>query len=301
MATVANWLQAMRLRTLPLALAGIALGNLLAWQAGRFDAGIAALAVLTALLLQIVSNLANDYGDAQKGIDAHRRGPLRVVQGGLISPRAMRRAIALGVLAAVLSGTALIMRGFAVVGYVGIMIWLWPALGAAAVAAALLYTLGKRPYGYRGYGDIAVLVFFGWLAVLGSRALQTGTLHASAWWPATAVGLWSVMVLNLNNMRDRESDAAAGKYTLAVRLGACGALRYHVALLVVSWLTWAAYVLAAYPRGTAIALLLAFTALGGSHLWRLLRHPISTTCDRELPRWSISALGMVVLACVLAP
>ena len=89
------------------------------------------------------------------------------------------------------------------------MIWLWPALGAAAVAAALLYTLGKRPYGYRGYGDIAVLVFFGWLAVLGSRALQTGTLHASAWWPATAVGLWSVMVLNLNNMRDRESDAAA--------------------------------------------------------------------------------------------
>ncbi|EOE6865507.1 1,4-dihydroxy-2-naphthoate polyprenyltransferase [Cronobacter dublinensis] len=222
------WLESLRPRTLPLAFSAIMVGSALAWWQGYFDPVITLLALLTAGLLQILSNLANDYGDAVKGSDKPDRiGPLRGMQKGAITAPQMKRAILLTVALICLSGLALVYvacRSMAdVLGFL--------ALGALSILAAITYTIGTRPYGYMGLGDISVLVFFGWLSVLGSWYLQAHTLISPLWLPATACGLLAAAVLNINNLRDIDSDRRNGKNTLAVRLGPQAARRYHAALL----------------------------------------------------------------------
>jgi len=222
------WLESLRLRTLPLACASVITGSSLAWWQGHFNPGTAVMALLTTALLQILSNLANDYGDAVKGSDTpDRLGPLRGMQKGAITQQQMRIALIFTVALTIVSGVMLILRACRsvndIVGFIG--------LGAVAIVAAIAYTVGKKPYGYLGLGDASVLIFFGWLGVTGSYYLQAHNLPVMLFLPATACGLMAVAVLNVNNMRDIDSDRQNGKYTLAVRLGAINARRYHSLLL----------------------------------------------------------------------
>ncbi|MEN4981051.1 1,4-dihydroxy-2-naphthoate polyprenyltransferase [Erwinia billingiae] len=234
------WLESLRLRTLPLACASVMTGSALAWWQGHFNAGTAALALLTTALLQILSNLANDYGDALKGSDTPARiGPLRGMQKGAISQKQMRSALILTVALTVISGVALVIRACQSVNdFLGFI-----ALGTVAIVAAIAYTVGKKPYGYLGLGDASVLIFFGWLGVMGSYYLQAHQLSLLLLLPATACGLMAVAVLNVNNMRDIESDQQHGKFTLAVRLGASGARRYHQLILTAAVLCCAGFAL----------------------------------------------------------
>jgi len=229
MASVKDWISAARPRTLPLALAGLAIGNFVAAGNGSFQWSICSLSILTATLLQVLSNYANDYGDFVNGADNDDRiGPKRAVQSGVIGTRAMKIAIMLLAILSLISGIALLWFARHNVSLINLGIML--GLGLSAIAAAYKYTASKNPYGYKGLGDIAVFLFFGLLAVLGVYYLQTGTLALSAFLPALGFGALSTGVLNLNNMRDIENDEKAGKITIAVRLGLNRARVYHYIL-----------------------------------------------------------------------
>ncbi|MEA1062709.1 1,4-dihydroxy-2-naphthoate polyprenyltransferase [Erwinia sp. HR93] len=222
------WLESLRPRTLPLAFSSIIVGIALAWWQGFFDPAVALLALLTAGLLQILSNLANDYGDAVKGSDKPDRiGPLRGMQKGVITQRQMKIALMITVALICLSGLALVaLACHSLTDVLGFLL-----LGLLSIIAAITYTVGTRPYGYMGLGDISVLIFFGWLSVVGSWYLQAHMLVFSIFLPATACGLLATAVLNINNLRDINSDKENGKNTLAVRLGPVMARRYHACLL----------------------------------------------------------------------
>ncbi|SFF23040.1 1,4-dihydroxy-2-naphthoate polyprenyltransferase [Thermoflexibacter ruber] len=227
------WLSAFRLRTLPLALSSIFMGSFLAAAHGRFELSIFILAVLTTIFLQILSNLANDYGDSVHGADhSERLGPKRAVQTGKISPQAMKKAIYIFIGLALLSGLSLIWTAFK--DNLSLF-FIFLGLGIAAIIAAITYTAGKKPYGYAGLGDISVLIFFGWVGVIGTYFLYTH--HFGVWilLPATSCGLFAVGVLNINNIRDITSDKKAGKLSIPVRLGREKAVYYHWALLSVGF------------------------------------------------------------------
>jgi 1,4-dihydroxy-2-naphthoate octaprenyltransferase len=225
---VSYWLQAARPRAFPLAAACIGMGGVLAYKVGEMKPIVLGLAILTAVLLQLLSNLANDLGDFTKGADsADRLGPARTVQMGLISPGSMKRAIWIVGFLSFFSGLVLIIAarpGWDV--FLGFL-----ALGLLAMWAAIQYTLGKRPYGYHGLGDLFVFIFFGWVGVLGTYFLQTAAGSWNLLLPASSCGFFAVAVLNINNVRDIPSDRSAGKNTLAVYLGPQGARMYHLLLL----------------------------------------------------------------------
>ncbi|NYS78685.1 MULTISPECIES: 1,4-dihydroxy-2-naphthoate polyprenyltransferase [Halomonadaceae] len=237
------WLLAARPRTLPLACASILLGSGLAATAQAFNPAVLLLALLTAIALQVLSNLANDYGDAASGADdAQRIGPVRAVSSGLLSPQAMRKGMVITALAATLLGLLLLVTAF---GNQWGEILTFVLLGAASLLAAVTYTvgLGGTPYGYRGLGDVAVFIFFGLLGVIGTYYLHVQQLSWLPFLPAAACGLLATAVLNVNNVRDIESDARNGKSTLAVRLGRANAIRYHWALLGMALLLTLIYLL----------------------------------------------------------
>lgn len=233
------WIQACRLRTLPLAVASIIVAGGLANQYQVFNLSIFLLSLLTAVLLQILSNLANDYGDAITGADDQRVGPKRAMQSGLISAVAMKKAIIIVTFGCLVSGLSLLNISFAD----DVTSWLiFIGLGALAIIAAITYTMGKLPYGYRALGDISVFLFFGLLGVLGSFYLQALTLPLAILLPAFSVGLLSAAVLNINNIRDVYSDEAANKITLVVILGRKKAFIYHLALILVAMLCSVLYI-----------------------------------------------------------
>ncbi|HEX2934565.1 MAG TPA: 1,4-dihydroxy-2-naphthoate polyprenyltransferase [Bacteroidales bacterium] len=235
-----SWLHAMRLRTLPLALSSIALGSFMAVAENRFSWLIFFLASGTTVLLQILSNLANDYGDFIKGTDTKDRiGPKRMVTEGLISPAQMRLAIIVVVILALATGSALIFVGTGGIGISSKVIYF--VLGIASIIAAIKYTVGKRPYGYHGFGDIFVFIFFGLVGVLGSFYLYTHSFRWSLVLPATSIGLLSAGVLNLNNMRDYVNDKQAKKRTLVVLMGSNNAKYYHLALIIGAFLATFVY------------------------------------------------------------
>lgn len=226
---VKPWIAAFRLRTLPLALSVIAMGSFLAAADGFFRWSVLVLAALTTLLLQVLSNLANDYGDSVHGADSgSRKGPSRAVQSGAITPQAMKLAMIITAVMALASGLALL---WVAVGSNTRLFLSFLALGLLSILAAIGYTNGKRPYGYAGLGDISVLVFFGLVGVMGSYFLHTQQLSWKVLLPAFSVGLFSVGVLNVNNIRDIESDRAAGKHSIPVRIGRRKAVVYHWLLL----------------------------------------------------------------------
>lgn len=239
------WLLAARPRTLPLACASILLGTGLAASVDAFNSAVLVLALLTAIALQVLSNLANDYGDAASGADDdHQRiGPARAVSSGLLSAETMRKGMVVAALTAALLGLLLLVAAF---GNQWGQILIFILLGAAALLAAVTYTvgLGGTPYGYRGFGDIAVFIFFGLLGVLGTYYLHVQQLSWLPFLPAAACGLLATAVLNVNNVRDIESDARNGKITLAVRLGRTKAISYHWALLGLALLLTLIYLVA---------------------------------------------------------
>lgn len=222
------WLYAIRLRTLPLALSSILMGSFLAAFLGRFSWEVFLLASLTTIFLQVLSNLANDYGDSVHGADSlDRKGPIRAVQSGVISLKEMKQAmIILGVLS-FLSGLSLL--------YISLGDWklffLFLGLGLLAIYAAVTYTSGSNPYGYIGLGDISVFIFFGLLGVVGTYFLHTLSFDLIILLPAVSLGCFSTAVLNINNIRDIDSDILAGKRSIPVRIGRKAAVSYNWALI----------------------------------------------------------------------
>ena len=224
------WVQAARLRTLPLSVSGIIMGNALALNHNDFSFIIFLLSILTAIAFQIVSNFANDYGDGIKGTDNEERiGPKRVLQQGLLTLENLKRGILVSVVVSIILSITLIYESLGVDKLLFSVLFILLAIGA--VAAAIKYTVGTNPYGYSGLGDLFVFIFFGWVSVIGSYFLQINSIDLSIVLFATSVGLLSVAVLNLNNMRDIENDLNSSKITLAVRLGGYKAKVYHFFLI----------------------------------------------------------------------
>ncbi len=229
------WISALRLRTLPLSWAGIIMGSAIAMGENKFNFRIFLWALITASLYQILSNLANDYGDGIKGTDVHRVGPQRGVGSGLISASSMKKAVWFTVFLAVISTIILLKIAFKQFNETMLVYFI---LGLASVWAAVKYTVGEKAYGYAGWGDVFVLFFFGLVSVMGVYFLHTHYFNIDVILPAFSIGLLSVAVLNINNLRDLENDKIAGKITLPVRLGRANALKYHRALLILSFLFW---------------------------------------------------------------
>ncbi|WP_242204496.1 1,4-dihydroxy-2-naphthoate octaprenyltransferase [Aestuariivivens insulae] len=230
MSRLVLWVSTMRLRTLPLSVSGIILASAMASYNGYFKWNIFILAILTTLSFQILSNLANDYGDGVKGTDNDERvGPQRAIQSGKISPDEMFNAIRINILICIGLSFFLIFSSFGVKHF--LLTLLFFILGIASIVAALKYTIGERAYGYRALGDLFVFVFFGLLSVIGCYVLYAKTLDHVVFLPACAIGLLSVSVLNLNNMRDLVSDKQSGKITMAVKLGANRVKKYHYFLV----------------------------------------------------------------------
>ncbi|MFO1541352.1 MAG: 1,4-dihydroxy-2-naphthoate polyprenyltransferase, partial [Chloroflexota bacterium] len=243
-----TWVLAIRPRTLPAAIAPVCVGLGVTVGSGvplRVDAAVGCF--LVALLLQVLANLVNDLADFRKGADTpDRQGPLRVAAAGLISPRALSVAIALVTLASGAAGLWLVTIGGPVLLVVG----------AAAILAAFLYTGGPLPYGYRGLGEVFVFLFFGLVAVVGTAYLQSGTMLAPlAWAAAIPVGALVTAIIVVNNLRDRPTDAAAGKRTLAVSFGDRFAQAEYIALLAVGFAFPVAIALLAVRPAALLALL----------------------------------------------
>jgi 1,4-dihydroxy-2-naphthoate octaprenyltransferase len=205
------------------------MGSGLAYADGRFNLTVFILALVTTLFLQILSNLANDFGDFVKGMDNEERvGPDRTMQAGLITKDEMIKAIWVIALLCSVFGVWLIYEG--TLGLDLKKAGLFAILGLTAIGAAVKYTMGKNPYGYEGLGDLFVFLFFGWLGVIGSYFLHTHSIDINIVLPASAIGFFTTAVLNINNMRDHEADAKSGKNTLVVRIGISWAKRYHFML-----------------------------------------------------------------------
>lgn len=225
------WIKALRIRTLPLAISGIVIGNALAYYNDKFDPLLFKLSLYTALLLQILSNLANDYGDYMKGTDNENRvGPERALQSGKIKSEDMKLVMIIIGFFSFICGSWLIYLGLKDAN--PIMLFFFLILGILCILAAIFYTVGKNAYGYKGLGDVMVFLFFGVIAVTGSYYLQFKDLNFSIFLPAITIGLFSTGVLNMNNMRDVENDKACGKITIPVRLGFRNSKVYHSILIV---------------------------------------------------------------------
>ena len=237
-----RWIEAARPRTLPLAIASILLGNFLAYAAGKFSFLTAALAIITTLLLQILSNFANDLGDSKNGVDnKNRKVALRAVQTGKISPSEMKNAVIITASLSFISGISLLY--FALQYANPQTITAFVGLGLFAILAAIAYTVGKKPYGYIGLGDLSVFLFFGWVGTFGTYYLQTEILNYYILIPASGCGFLSVAVLNLNNLRDIENDRKTGKNSIPVRIGKIYGFYYQKTIMLLGVCTFIIYLM----------------------------------------------------------
>ncbi len=283
----------MRLRTLPLALSTIFMGSFLAADSESFRLPVLFWASLTTLFLQILSNLANDYGDAVSGADnEERQGPQRMIQQGIISLKQMKRAVFITSFLALISGLILIyisLRGDHLYAFVFFL------MGMGAIGAAIRYTVGQNPYGYRGLGDFYVFLFFGLMGVGGTYFLHTGHWSWPVMLPATAVGLFSTGVLNLNNIRDIESDKNSGKKTLPVMMGRTKAAWYHFTLITSGWAAMLLWLLTFESEQGAWITLLSLPVYLKSILVVFRADSPSTRLDPELRNLSVGTLLFVIL------
>ena len=288
-----HWVEAARLRTLPLSVSGIIVGSFYAMSQGMFNWNIVIFALLTTLGLQILSNFANDYGDGVKGTDNDDRvGPKRAIQSGVITPAEMKRAMIITSLITLLFAVLLIYFAFKEKYLMFSLVFL--VLGILAIASAIRYTVGKGAYGYRGYGDEFVFVFFGMVSTFGVYFMFSKSLDLLLLLPATSIGFLSVGVLNLNNMRDEESDRKAGKNTIVVKNGGVWAKKYHFFLVI-----------------SAMVLVLVFAFLNDfhfdqyffvvayfpmiSHLMTVYKNKTPRLLDPELKKLAISTFLLAVL------
>ena len=290
---IAVWISAFRLRTLALSFALIIMGTALAIQHGQFDGVTFVLALVTTLFLQILSNLCNDYGDTVSGVDQmERKGPARTVQSGAITLSQMLRAMYVFGILSFLSGILLLIQCYSRLGSTGVISLL--GIGILCIVAAVTYTVGRKPYGYIGLGDLSVFIFFGLVGVMGSNFLYSGSIEPTAWLMACSIGFLSMGVLNMNNLRDADSDAKSGKRTVVVMMGKRAACVYQTILIVAALVLLALYIFLFGHWAQAVCFL---GAIG------LLRHLVfvrknydnAEALDTQLKVVSISALLISLL------
>lgn len=281
------WLHAFRLRTLPLALSSIILGSLIAASEDKFNTYIFILAITTTLFLQILSNLANDLGDSISGADNNNRiGPERAVQSGIINKKEMKKMLFIFVILSLISGSILIYEASQFISLQQALIIF--GIGILAILAAINYTIGNNPYGYMGFGDLFVFLFFGLVGVIGSYFLHTGYLHWNILFPAASVGFLSAGVLNLNNMRDIKNDSQSEKRTLVVKIGSKAAKTYHLIILTLAMLFAIIYSISNYSSIYQFIYLLSFP---------LIMRNISSVLTNKNPRDLDPELKKLALSC----
>ena len=293
MKNVSIWISTMRLRTLPLSISGIVLASCFAAYNGYFDGLVCALAVLTTLSFQILSNLANDYGDGIKGTDNNERiGPDRAIQTGKISPEEMFNAIKINVLISIVLSCLLIFTAFGVKYF--FLTLLFFLLGIASVVAAIRYTVGDSAYGYKGLGDFYVFVFFGLVSVVGCYVLYAKTIDHVVFLPALTIGLLSTAVLNLNNMRDIVSDEKSNKKTLVVKLGIEKAKKYHITLIALAIVISALFGILYYTSIYNLIFVIAYIPLV-SHIKKVIHNSESKLLDPELKKVALTTVLLAIL------
>jgi len=283
-----KWIAAFRLKTLPLALSNTLIGSALAIMDGGFRWWVFILAAITTILLQILSNMANDYGDFVNGKDTDERiGPKRMVQSGEISPKTMLKGMIVISILCAITGVGLIWIGTKGIDITNTLIF--GILGIAAIAAAIKYTVGKNPYGYRGLGDLFVFIFFGLIGVLGTYFLHTQSLRWDLLLPASSMGFLSMGVLNMNNMRDYEADKNAGKRTVVVVVGERKAAYYQFFLITGAFFCTVVFTLFNYYSAWQWLFLLSAPILF-FNLKKVFTYKSNTELYSELPRVSIASL-----------
>ena len=293
MQNLSTWISAMRLRTLPLSISGIILASCLAYYNGVFEWHIFGLAILTTLSFQILSNLANDYGDGVKGTDNDDRiGPERAIQSGKITPDELLHAIKINVLICIALAFTLIFQAFGSQNFLLTLVFF--VLGISSIVAAIRYTVGGRAYGYRGLGDIFVFLFFGLVSVIGCYVLYAKTIDHVVFLPAFSIGLLSTGVLNLNNMRDRISDGKSKKTTLAVKLGANKVKQYHFFLIISAIITSALFGILYYTTPWNLIYMVAYIPLI-FHLKKVQKNVDPKLLDPELKKLALTTVLLAVL------
>ena len=288
-----HWIEAARVRTLPLSVSGIIVGSFYAMSQAMFNWKIVIFSLLTTLGLQILSNFANDYGDGVKGTDNEDRvGPKRALQSGTISPQQMKTAIIITSLITLVFALLLIYFSFK-------ESYLWYSLfflvlGILAIASAIRYTVGNQAYGYKGYGDIFVFIFFGLVSTFGVYFMFSKEIDWLLLLPATAIGFLSVGVLNLNNMRDEESDRKVGKNTVVVKIGGVNAKKYHFFLVISAMLLILIFAFLNEFHFDQYIFVVAYFPLV-SHLLTVYRNKEPKNLDPELKKLAISTFLLSVL------
>jgi 1,4-dihydroxy-2-naphthoate octaprenyltransferase len=297
-----HWIEAARLRTLPLSISGIIVGSIYALAhptdeiltpTDVFNWNIFGFALLTTLGLQILSNFANDYGDGIKGTDNEDRvGPKRAIQSGVITPAAMKKAIVITSVLTLSSAMALIYYAFTDTNLFYSLFFL--VLGILAIFSAIRYTVGDTAYGYRGYGDLFVFIFFGLVSTLGVNFLYSKQIDGLLVLPAIAIGLLSVGVLNLNNMRDEDSDKKVGKNTIVVKIGGAKAKKYHYFIISTAMVLVLLFSILSNYRVDQYLFLLAFIPLI-KHLTTVYKNQDARALDPELKKLALSTFFLSIL------
>lgn len=288
-----KWIAAARLRTLPLSLSGIILGTFLALAQGKFNWLVFLLACFTTISLQVLSNFANDYGDGVKGTDKNRTGEKRAVASGEISAKAMKNVMFFMAILSILSAIILLAVAYLPKFYSFFIFYMF--LGIASVWAAIQYTVGKSAYGYRALGDFFVLFFFGWVAVIGSFSLFTQEIQWDILLPASSIGLFSMAVLNLNNMRDIPQDKIAGKRTIAMILGFEKAKIYQIIIMLLPFLLGGIYMIIHEKFNITNWIFLVLLLPSIRQLNRVYSTKINKYLDVELKQTAIITLFFAVL------
>ncbi|MCR9263242.1 MAG: 1,4-dihydroxy-2-naphthoate octaprenyltransferase [Flavobacteriaceae bacterium] len=287
------WVQAARLRTLPLSLSGIIMGTALATKQGVFSGTIFIFALLTTVGFQVTSNFANDYGDGVKGTDNEDRiGPARALQSGWLTRSALKKGIIVSIGISFLLAIGLIYIAFGLDNLPYILLFL--ILGILSIWAALKYTMGSNPYGYMGLGDVFVFLFFGLLGVLGSMFLYTKSITWTSLLPAIGIGTLCVGVLNLNNLRDVVSDGKHGKNTLVVKMGFQNGKKYHFLLLVSALLSFITYILIERLSIAQSFFMIAFVPIV-VHLIKVMSTQVPGALDSELKKLALSTFLLSIL------
>jgi len=288
------WISACRLRTLPLSISGAIVGSGVAYSDGFFDLTVCVLTIITTLSLQILSNLANDYGDGVKGTDnEHRIGPERALQSGVISPKQMRNAIVINVVICLILVVTLIYKAFGADQFLTSLVFI--ILGILAIVAAIKYTVGASAYGYKALGDLMVFLFFGWLSVLGTYFLYSKQFDFLMILPASAIGLLSAGVLNLNNMRDLESDKLSDKHTLAGYLGSINSKTYHQLLIVIAMVLMSVYSFLSVNSSMYLMLISFIPLFFHLHIINKIKAP--KDYDPQLKVLALSTVALALLFC----
>ena len=289
------WMKALRLRTLPLSLSGIILGSFIAFKNEHWNGIIFTLAMLTTILFQILSNLANDLGDTLKGADNEERiGPMRAVQSGVISPSEMKKAVILTSFLSLCTALPLVYLGTKNMS--SDVLWFYVILTGLCIIAAITYTVGKKAYGYSGFGDVFVFIFFGLVSVLGVYTLYAKSFDWLNLLPATAIGLFSTAVLNLNNMRDQINDQKVGKRTLVVKIGPRNAKLYHSYLIIGGIVSLAAFFYLTQNYLGFIGLVPSIILI--KHLQKVMLTTNPTEFDPELKKVALSTFAIAVLTSI---